>query len=413
MMIKKYKLKNGLTVIINKTKKHNTFIELITNVGSKDNSFKINNKIVTVPRGLAHFLEHYLIEQSIYGNMSEYFSHEYIDSNGSTSNNETRFYISLVSDYKEPFIKFLNMINNPIFSSKKIDLIKNPIIQEIKRSKDNNYKLFFKTIYNNLTNQEVFDITLGSEESINSINVSILKKFHKSFYRPDNQVLVITGNVGKDILKLIENIYNSFNFDKKNIERIEYNEVNKVVNKKSIICDKTVKEDLFEIIYKINISKYDNETKDRIDYYLCYLLDTNFNESSYLFNYLFDNKIINYSIKNGFEPDVIKDYFLVHLRFYTKESSKIIKLLKDYINTSNLDEKSFESWKKNVLINNIIRYETPINITNSYMGNVLLYNLYRYDDIDFLKSLNFKECIKLLNELDFSNNTIVINKVKK
>ncbi len=78
MMIKKYKLKNGLTVIINKTKKHNTFIELITNVGSKDNSFKINNKIVTVPRGLAHFLEHFLIEDSIYCNMNKYYYYENI-----------------------------------------------------------------------------------------------------------------------------------------------------------------------------------------------------------------------------------------------------------------------------------------------------------------------------------------------
>ena len=58
----------------------------------------------------------------------------------------------------------------------------------------------------------------------------------------------------------------------------------------------------------------------------------------------------------------------------------------------------------------IVNIEEPRYITTNLINNILLYNLYEYDNIEFIKSLNLEECKKLLNELDYSNYTITINK---
>ena len=56
--------------------------------------------------------------------------------------------------------------------------------------------------------------------------------------------------------------------------------------------------------------------------------------------------------------------------------------------------------------------ENDIYVTSNYINNVLLYDLHEYDSVEFIKSLNLDECKKMLNELDYSNYTILINKEK-
>ena len=41
---------------------HNAFVSLTANYGSVDSRFQVNGQWVTVPQGIAHFLEHKLFE---------------------------------------------------------------------------------------------------------------------------------------------------------------------------------------------------------------------------------------------------------------------------------------------------------------------------------------------------------------
>ena len=67
-------------------------------------------------------------------------------------------------------------------------------------------------------------------------------------------------------------------------------------------------------------------------------------------------------------------------------------------------------WQNKQIVTKLTKLESDNWISENYVNNILLYNLEKYDDIKFIKSLNLEECKKYLNELDLSNITIVINK---
>ena len=405
--IKTITLENGLQIIINKNKKNTSKAQIIIKAGGLDTNFKIDNKEIEVPFGTAHFLEHYLLEQSIYGNANKIFSDEYVTSNGITSYYTTEFYIKTVHDFEENFIKLLNIVNNPDFN-KNIEEVKNPIIQEIKRSKDKQAKLYNKTLFESITKNKMYDTTLGEIETIKNMDINTIKTFHETFYNPNNQIIVLTGNIKENIIDIIKDFYK--NKTNKNVERKKLIEQDQIINKTNEIIDETINENLFEITYKVNIKKYTPLEKNKIDYYISYLLDTKYNEQSELFNYLIKNKLTLYAIETYMDPSIIKDYMLITLKSYTKEFKKVIELLQKEFNTKNLTEENFKNWKNKKIIQRLCNLEDDIYITNNFIDNIFLYDLYEYDNIDFIKSLNLEECKKMLNELDYSNYTILINK---
>ena len=405
--IKTITLENGLQIIINKNKKNTSKAQIIIKAGGLDTNFKIDNKEIEVPFGTAHFLEHYLLEQSIYGNANKIFSDEYVTSNGITSYYTTEFYIKTVHDFEENFIKLLNIVNNPDFN-KNIEEVKNPIIQEIKRSKDKQAKLYNKTLFESITKNKMYDTTLGEIETIKNMDINTIKTFHETFYNPNNQIIVLTGNIKENIIDIIKDFYK--NKTNKNVERKKLIEQDQIINKTNEIIDETINENLFEITYKVNIKKYTPLEKNKIDYYISYLLDTKYNEQSELFNYLIKNKLTLYAIETYMDPSIIKDYMLITLKSYTSEFKKVIDLLQKEFNTKNLTEENFKNWKNKKIIQRLCNLEDDIYITNNFIDNIFLYDLYEYDNIDFIKSLNLEECKKMLNELDYSNYTILINK---
>ena len=301
----------------------------------------------------------------------------------------------------------MNIVNNPDFN-KNIEEVKNPIIQEIKRSKDKQAKLYNKTLFESITKNKMYDTTLGEIETIKNMDINTIKTFHETFYNPNNQIIVLTGNIKENIIDIIKDFYK--NKTNKNVERKKLIEQDQIINKTNEIIDETINENLFEITYKVNIKKYTPLEKNKIDYYISYLLDTKYNEQSELFNYLIKNKLTLYAIETYMDPSIIKDYMLITLKSYTSEFKKVIDLLQKEFNTKNLTEENFKNWKNKKIIQRLCNLEDDIYITNNFIDNIFLYDLYEYDNIDFIKSLNLEECKKMLNELDYSNYTILINK---
>ncbi len=401
-------LENGLKIILNKNKKHRTTAQIFIKAGGLDTNFILNNKEITVPLGTAHALEHYLIEQSRYGNTNEIFSDDYIDSNGYTSYHKTEYYISTVHSFTKNLKKLITIVNKPIFKQKNLDQIKNPIIQEIKKTKDRRERLFYKTLMENTTKNRIYETTLGSEEDIMILNINNLKLYHEAFYQPNNQIIVITGKIPNNIIEIIKKEYEKIKINK--TKKIKYKEQDNVIKEKEEIIDKSINEDVFEMMYKINISKYNPLEKDKIDYYFHYLLETKFGEQSETFDYLIKNKYTLYTIETYYDPTTIENYALLSLKVYTSEFDKVIKILKEKTNTEELTEKTFKIWQNKLVVKRIVELENDRWISNNYVTNILLYNLENYDDIKFIKSLNLEECIKMINELDLSNITTVINK---
>ena len=152
----KIKLKNGLKIyLLNDNTKHTTYINLIVNYGGLDNTIFINNKKHVFPNGMAHFIEHLVLESSIYGDLMENFGRMGIISNGLTSVNRTQFYIDTVDHIYDGLKVLIKGIHNPIINKDIIENIRKPILEEKRRSLDNKYSnLYNANVLNSIMEQD-------------------------------------------------------------------------------------------------------------------------------------------------------------------------------------------------------------------------------------------------------------------
>lgn len=408
-MIKKIILDNGLTIILNQNKKlHRTIANIYIKAGGFNTKYYIGDKEYKFDYGVAHFLEHYLIEHSKEGNLITYFSNEYIGFNGQTALYTTDYYISTVHDFEHNLVKLLNMVNDPVFDLDSLEETKKPIIAEINRKNDSKAISLNKEVCESFTKQKISNITLGEIATIKNMDIDTLERFHNVFYQPKNQILFLSGNFSDNIVELIEDLYSKYNY-----ENIDY-KLDIIDEPKEIVCkEKTVKTDIKEDIlilnYKVDMSALTPLEKDKFDYYINYLFDVNYRGKSDLFNYLFNNKLTNFSINAGYDPSSIKNYAILTIQVYTSHFDEVTKLLQDKMNNLKITEKEFKECINRSIISMINRYENTNSITKNYLDNVLLYDLYQADDIEFIKQLSISELDEIMSKLDFSNYSIVRN----
>ena len=76
------KLDNGLVVALAKDNKLHSFgADILIKYGSHNKSFYSDDNLYKCEDGIAHLLEHVIIENSPYGNIGKYFSDNYYSYN--------------------------------------------------------------------------------------------------------------------------------------------------------------------------------------------------------------------------------------------------------------------------------------------------------------------------------------------
>ena len=405
---KKVELDNGLKVVLfNDNKKNRTIATVYTYAGGRDTKFTYDGKEYNQVEGIAHFLEHYLIEKSKYGNISQYFDNEYISSNGMTNYYQTEFYISTVHDFEDNFVKLLNIVNDPKFSEEDIKDVKKPIVSEINRSLDKP-QLEFNTYANNCFYKTIkYNGVLGKSEDIMKVTIDDLKAFHDAFYQPSNQMILISGKFNPDkVIDLIEKTYKSFKKDYKKFKKHNPKEPVKVVKQHGEFVSNNL-EEFLDITFKIDLSSFDPFERYKLGYYIDYIIDNNFSEKGTLFREIREKGISVYSV--GYSTYMSKEtnLLIVDLSLFTSRHDEAIEIIMDKMNKLSHDETSFKMFLNRVLINSINAFESISNVAGSYISNLRSCNYDEVDDIKVIKKLNYNECMELINRLDFSNYCIV------
>ena len=150
-----FKMKNGPKVVLYQdTSKHVAFASLYVMFGGDVKKAKIDGKEYKIPNGIAHFIEHLLIEHSKYGNFLLDMEKKNTDCNGFTNKDRTEFYVNSVENFEDDLVKLINVVNNAHFTKKNIEEVRSAIIKEKMMEKDRNfvdlmrldYSLLFKNI---------------------------------------------------------------------------------------------------------------------------------------------------------------------------------------------------------------------------------------------------------------------------
>lgn len=192
-------LANGLTVYLQpKAGFNKTTAVLGVNYGSVDSAFMLNGEKVVQPAGIAHFLEHKMFDKKDY-DVFELFNKTGARSNAFTSFTKTNYLFSTAESLKENLDILLNFVQIPYFTKEKVQREKGIIDQEINMYKnDPDNQGYFETIASLYPNSVLANDIAGDVASVDKISLDDVELAYRTFYRPENMSLFITGKLDPD-----------------------------------------------------------------------------------------------------------------------------------------------------------------------------------------------------------------------
>ena len=189
-------LPNGLQVVVvprpGFSKKLAYFV---TDFGAIDLSFTLNGEEMTLPQGTAHYLEHKLFDMPNL-DVSAAFAALGASVNAFTSYDMTAYYFLCTQRFEECLALLVNFVSTPYFTQESVAKEQGIIEQEIGMNADNPDTRIFESLMQAMyENHPIRNPILGSVESIAKITPQVLETAHKAFYRPENMLLCVVGDV--------------------------------------------------------------------------------------------------------------------------------------------------------------------------------------------------------------------------
>lgn len=167
-----------------------------TNYGSIDQHFMPLQKeaFVTVPHGVAHFLEHKMFEKED-GDVFEDFGKQGASANAYTSFTKTAYLFSATDHIKKNVQTLLDFVQEPYFTDDTVEKEKGIIEQEIRMYDDDPEWQALMGIIKSMYSEHPVNIDIaGTVESIRSITKEDLYTCYDTFYHPENMLFFMTGN---------------------------------------------------------------------------------------------------------------------------------------------------------------------------------------------------------------------------
>ena len=408
------KLDNGLEVYLyNKETFHNNYVTFTTKFGSVYNEFVPlgEDKMIKVPNGVAHFLEHKVFEQENDPQPTEFFSESGTIYNAYTTFKNTTYLFSGANNLENNINFLLDYVQSPYFTLENVENEKGIICEEINMCNDRPTDLLYEEIRKNtFFNNKFKESIIGTTEEVNSITKDMLYTCYNTFYHPSNMVLVITGNFNpSEIIDLVKENQSKKEFPKPSkISIKEVKEKDKVVKKESVIYSNT---DIPKVSYNIKVPFDKEVVKRKFSLYLYILFSCLFDDTSEFDERLKNNNIITSGVYfNLLNCDT---HILISLINETYKYKELIKEIQDNLNNLNISKEDFER-KKKVLISNEISIYDNIEIVNEMIiDNVIFENKLSENIITLIKELNYEELLEVIKRLDLSNNTTVTLKNRK
>lgn len=407
-------LDNGLNVyVIPKNDVNNIYATFTTNYGSNEVEFVPldEKKMVKVPLGIAHFLEHKMFEQEDGKDPFAFFGERGSDANANTNNFKTTYLFSGPEFFEDNMNYLLDYVQSPYFTDENVEKEKGIIEQEIKMYQDDPYTTMYERLLkNSLINNPMKDPIIGTIESVKSITKEELYTCYNTFYHPANMFVVVSGNVDPEkTIKLIEENQKKKEFEDFNKIKVkEYKEPDKIEKaKETLNLNVTIPKVCLS--YKINISTIKGVSERKVKTYLSIFFDLKFGMTSLLNEELRERDIITDSL--GGDAIDVKSHVLYTVCGETNRKDELLEALMNSMEDLSINEDELERKKKVYLSSLIYMTDNIFRLNHKVMNDINKYGEIIDNNYDEIKSLNIIEMRKVLNSVDFSNyNVIVVEK---
>ena len=170
----------------------------VTDFGAIHTAFTVDGKEYTVPAGIAHYLEHKLFDMPGRDVVEEFSSLGAVP-NAFTGYDMTAYYFSCTEHFYENLRLLLEFVTTPYFTEESVAKEQGIIGQEIGMNEDSPENRLFELLVGTMyETHPIRTPILGTRESIAQITPQILTDCHRAFYRPENMLLCVVGDVDPD-----------------------------------------------------------------------------------------------------------------------------------------------------------------------------------------------------------------------
>ena len=404
-------LDNGLEVYMYVNKNiHNNYVTFTTKYGSVYNEFEDESgKMIKVPNGIAHFLEHKVFVQKEDPQPEDFYGQNGGICNAYTTFKNTSYLFSGTDNIEDNIEYLLDFVQDIYLTDENVEDEKGIIIQEINMCDDRPLDILYEKIRKNAIQINPFkESIIGTEKEVKSITRELLMKCYKRFYHPSNMFLVITGNFDKDkVLEVIKKNQSKKKFDKKKeVSMNKYDEPDKIVKKMEVVkCNTNIPKMAYTI--KIPLDKFDIDIR-KLSIYMYIIFNLLFGDTSIFDeNAKKDGIITNslyYNILN------IDSHFIISLINSTDKYEELIKMIDDKLKDIKFNEYDIERKKKVLISNEVFSYENIEMINEMIIDNVIFDGRIEDDIISIIESVNLSELEEIASKIDFNNKSIVVVK---
>ncbi len=405
------KLDNGLDVYLYVNENmHNNYVTFTTKYGSVYNEFIDNDgKMIKVPKGIAHFLEHKVFAQKEDPQPEEYYGSKGSLSNAYTTFKNTTYLFNGTNELIEGVKYLLDFVQNIYLTDENVESEKGIITQEINMCNDRPSDILYDKIRENTIKVNPFkDSIIGTVKDISKIDKELLEKCYYRFYHPENMFLVVTGNFDKDEMFLaIKENQTSKRFQKASKIKIkEYQEPDKIVKEREIVGCNT---DVPKMGYSIKIPKnIFNINTRKLNIYMFIIFNLLFGETSHFDEECKQNGIITSTLYYNILD--IDTHFIVSLINSGEKYEELIKRIDDEFKDIKFNETELARKKKVLISNEVFSYENIEMVNDMIVDNIIFDNKIEDDMIGLINSINIDELNEITKKIDFDNKSIVILK---
>ena len=399
---------SGLTVYVYPKEGYNSAYAIIgTKYGSVNTCFSLDGgEKITVPDGIAHYLEHKLFESED-GDAFARYAKTGASANAYTSFEKTCYLFSCTDKFDESFEILLDFVQSPYFTAETVAKEQGIIGQEIKMYDDSpDWRVMFNMLEKMYHHHPVKIDIAGTVESIAEITAEKLYQCYNTFYNLNNMALCVAGNVTvEQVLKTCDRMLKPC--EKHTIENFFEDEPYEIVEP-YVEQNFPLSVPLFNLGFKERAQKPLNETKLAHTDILLELLASSTSE---LYQKLMDDELINTSFT--FELFEGPGYCSVIFGGESRAPKQAAEQIKQYIaevKKNGLDKAEFESARKSVygdVISSLNSVGSIANTVTSYHFNGN--ELFTY--IDAVANATFEDVQNRLSEmLDVNNCTLSVVK---
>lgn len=387
----------GMEILVS----HKPMTSATAMLGVKYGSAHLPDGMPHAPLGVAHFLEHKVFEAPRGESFDRVFSELGAEVNAYTSYDRTVYYVNCTQRFGETLTELLSMVSALTVTPSSVKRERDIIAEEIRMNSDSPFERCYAELLTAMyASHRMREEICGSEASIKEITPKLLREIFGMYYRPDNMILTVCGNVtAEDILACVDAVFGGFDsaaypplppdtlYDEPLLPAKPYTE----------LCMQVPKP-LMSMGVKMPAPALSTEALFRRDVCASLLCEMLFARSGELYDTLFEGGYMTPTYAYGYAMG--KDYGYFAVSCECDKPKEVYRLICDYLDkvrTEGLPSADFERCRRVMYADYVTGFDSPEDMASALMS----YAMDGIDLFDYLKvcsSLTLAEVESLFEE---------------